>query len=1257
MHHKYFLLMGVAFSTLAISQSALAADPTDIGWGSVSGSLSKQTYSGNTDYNITEGNYLSVGSMITNTHEITVNSGAGMYNNDGAKSTYNSIVFEEGSHFYLPTVIDANLFIWDEKAGDYREATITGTSKGYEEAHNILVTSGSTLFANGGSPELYDIEVASGGFFKISASTILTNLTLNDNTLIWARNPNSSGTIAATEIYGDLVLHENAVIADYVTGNILDNDVDDGDFNLTKDITNLTLKGGVNPYFNGTGVISTTAAEEGEDPKTLTFAADDEATTENPTYWDLTELSMSGWNNAVAAANTVVDASDVENFTVKDDAVLNLDGTGENVTVENGGKITVAGGTLMDGLLIQGTAENGAVFDITLGENSSIDNLSLYGADPIDVTKDANDFTIGVGSTLHIEDGGSLTNSMIYGTADIKDGSTADGNLVLDGGELAVTGANIKDVTVDTGGTLTLSNTDVDDDATWEITKGSTLNGVDSDVVQALDTLILAGGLHEDLEDSLADGGNNLVLKNSDTMVDGTKIAGWNGVELQNTAMENHTATSGETLKADEDSTLKDLTVGSGSTLDAEDATLTGVIVIHKEATLVGDYTDIGTREGITTLGLNGGVNAGLGNNIQGNGNNGLELMDGEFDANATTFTNWNSIGVYNEGTLSNYTAENGMDLYVEVDSTLKNLTLEAGSNLTADSGAIISGKATVDAGANLGGSYDYTKIGNDVDELVLKKGMNVAFADGLTSNNNKATLRLTDGEYSLDSKVSGWKKIEAEANVKQEGDITLASGGTLHIASGRTWDFSGHSPFVGTISGNVINDGTMTALDSLHVSDPSADDRLTITGNYTAGSGAKLDIDVDAANKKADVLAVNGKVEGKTTLNLTFISNDDSNEAIQVVENNTASSTGSFAVGSIYGSPFAWEVAKQADGWYVEHKTEPGPGPEPGPEPGPGPEPEPEPVVILTPETGGYLGILRASFEQTRDMTRNVRGKIHEGLGFGGMSSGDDGDVRMWVAPAYSRAKVEKPLDFKADIKGIDAGFDFAGSNTKHRFGYLLSYRKGNYEFSGKGHRIRTDGKADVDITSWLNGLYYNYESNKFLFNAILYAGMQSADVNGKNGVKADSDAFEGGLGLELGYRNTFSNGYTVTPMLAVEHTIISWDDMEDNAGKKVRYDMAYMGEIDLGVKIERSYWDIFGSKVTWYLRPSVVQTITAGDKVVVTGLNAIDTLDDDTMFRIRLGGYYDLRNGLIGNAEAAYTGNSNYDNLSLNLGVRYDF
>lgn len=1164
--YKNFLMLGVAISAFHLDISNAVAQPNDmplnIGWNKVASDLTQnKNSSSGTDYVVSAGKYLYLTST-TDTKNITVESGAGFRIEDSLKKPFNHIVFEKDSYYYLPTVIGVEILdVYDEKATDmvasgdltvkensdgsfaingyedkysvikntddeyvvYRKGVIEGTISGKEKASNILITDSSTLFANGTNPTLTDIEVLSGGILAATKASTVTNLILHSGAGLAVKSKSATDH---TIILGDLVLDKDAVIYKTATsGNNNYPSLNNSDkyFNLTGDITNLTLVGGVNEYFNGTGKITTNAAQEGEAEKTLTFAASENATKENPTVWDLGTITMEGWNNSVAAQNTDVYATNVNNFTVSKDAKLTLGsedagGYGENLTAQSGSKIVITAGSTLTGLNI----EDGAFYDITLDKNSSFDETSVIHGKTGSFSQGNNvdNFVVTAGNTLRIVDNGTLSNSGIYGSVTLTD-TTASANTVYDGGIFSINGGTISDITLKNGADFTISSsTAVADGSTWEIEAEANLNNsVTSDIVSKIDTLVLTGGLHTDLKDYLASG-NNLIINNAADNVDGSQMTDWSTITVNNVAFDNHTAKSGETLTADENSTLSNLALEDGSVLDAADATFAGTLIVNKNATLKGE---------------------------------------------------------------------------------------------------------------------GYENIGQGLTELTLIGGLNTAFDNGL--NANGAILNLNDGEYTLGGNVSGWQTINANSNVKQTGDISLATGGSLLIADNTNWDFSGNSPFVGTISGDITNNGTMTAFDNLHAQTPNADDVLTITGNYTAGTSAQLDLDVDAEQDTADKFVVNGTITGSTTMNLAFVSEGDSQGAIQVVENDTALSSGDFVLGTIYGSPFEWQLEKQDNGWYIDHER--------------------KGVISVTPETGGYISLLGAAFEQTRDLTRNVRSKMYSDYCDGKNPSCaiDPTKVapRLWVAPVYSYAKIERPLEFDANITGLDAGFDFSPSRA-HRIGMLVSYRHGDYDFNGKGEKVKLSEKADVKIDSWLSGLYYGFNNGGLQFNSMLYVGKQKAEISGK-GVKSDGNAFESGLGLELGYSLYTSDNFTITPSLSMEHTIISYEDLKDNAGKTAEYDVAYQGELDFGVKFEKDYWLDNEHKTSWYVKPSFVQTFVAGGDVVVTGLDSIESLNDETLLRLRAGGYYDLQNGLVINAEGAYTANSKYKNMSVNLGLRYEF
>ena len=68
-------------------------------------------------------------------------------------------------------------------------------------------------------------------------------------------------------------------------------------------------------------------------------------------------------------------------------------------------------------------------------------------------------------------------------------------------------------------------------------------------------------------------------------------------------------------------------------------------------------------------------------------------------------------------------------------------------------------------------------------------------------------------------------------------------------------------------------------------------------------------------------------------------------------------------------------------------------------------------------------------------------------------------------------------------------------------------------------------------------------------------------------------------------------------------------------------------------------------------------MQTIVDGDEVNITGLGKTNTLDDETLGRIELGGRYGFTDQLSAYGWANYTFGSDYDATTVGLGLNYAF
>ena len=91
---------------------------------------------------------------------------------------------------------------------------------------------------------------------------------------------------------------------------------------------------------------------------------------------------------------------------------------------------------------------------------------------------------------------------------------------------------------------------------------------------------------------------------------------------------------------------------------------------------------------------------------------------------------------------------------------------------------------------------------------------------------------------------------------------------------------------------------------------------------------------------------------------------------------------------------------------------------------------------------------------------------------------------------------------------------------------------------------------------------------------------------------------------------------------------------------------------EAELGAKLEKQFDN---AKV--YVKPSVIQTLTDDDSVLITGLSRVDTYHNQTLGRIEIGGRYGFTDALFGYAWTNYTFGVSYDAFSGGVGFSYSW
>ena len=133
-----------------------------------------------------------------------------------------------------------------------------------------------------------------------------------------------------------------------------------------------------------------------------------------------------------------------------------------------------------------------------------------------------------------------------------------------------------------------------------------------------------------------------------------------------------------------------------------------------------------------------------------------------------------------------------------------------------------------------------------------------------------------------------------------------------------------------------MANSGALSLADA----SPAADDKTTVTGDYSGATGSvlKLDTVLGDSSSASDLLIVNGASSGTTTVqvsNAGGLGAATAGNGILLVQVNGASN-GSFVLagGSITAGQFSYTLHQIGTNWYLQSAAVPPPPPPPPPPP-----------------------------------------------------------------------------------------------------------------------------------------------------------------------------------------------------------------------------------------------------------------------------------------------------------------------------------
>lgn len=530
------------------------------------------------------------------------------------------------------------------------------------------------------------------------------------------------------------------------------------------------------------------------------------------------------------------------------------------------------------------------------------------------------------------------------------------------------------------------------------------------------------------------------------------------------------------------------------------------------------------------------------------------------------------------------------------------------------------------------GNADDAFYIKNANLSLTAKENSSITFDDDINGNN-----------YNIDVYGDGTGVVRFNGLVKNVNDMNLHENSITHLG----------------INANIDAKNFYTEGNASIIKNPSIMAMSSSKGNTPL---LTVDVYVDRATNKvhSGTITVDGDISGKTHILVNALNPDildDYHNAITpflYAPNDDEETSAVFEVSRVNGSPYLWyadanviEKPERGNVWYLSLTDKLNPNFD---------------RTQVVPEVVSYIGLHSAAIEQTRNVSRIVRDqaaalKTHcVGTKCGLYEDSWNGKPLMnaWAYVDYETSTIDKPVDIDADIWGVTGGFDLQ-SNVNHKLGIFASYRQGDYDLSGKGAQHHAKSGSQIDIDSYLGGLYYRYDKNDWWAFATLFGGIQKADLKTDDGiVDTDTDGSQFGMSLEGGKLYSLAQDLTLEPSFGVFYTQVDFDNIRDNNGKTAKYDTVQHWELEAGIKLEKSFGLSEGTAKV-YFKPSLIQTLTDNDKVTITGMYPVSTYHDQTLGRFELGGKVSIGWSWSLYSWVNYTYGSSYDAIAAGAGLNY--
>ena len=633
-------------------------------------------------------------------------------------------------------------------------------------------------------------------------------------------------------------------------------------------------------------------------------------------------------------------------------------------------------------------------------------------------------------------------------------------------------------------------------------------------------------------------------------------------------------------------------------------------------------------------------------------------------------------------------------------------LSVAADNALGASSGALTLNGGTLQLGStfNLAASRAVSVTANN--GTIDTQGFNSTIAQGITG---AGTLtKLGSGTLTLNgaNSYTGGTQVSAGTVIVGDGSsasAALSGGGAVTVASGAT--LGGY----GSVTGNVTNNGTLSAANAVtslasgatgnfqingnltnagvvQLGGTGVGNTLTVAGNYVGQSGTiGLNSYLGSDGAASDKLIISGgSTSGTSTLKVTNVGGPGAQtmaDGIQVVQatNGGTTSAGAFTLsgGTVNAGAYSYYLVRggtaagSGNNWYLRNTvtattpTAPVDAAVGTPAaiteaiaeatPGAGPVPiyrDSVPLYAEAPAVARQLGLLQIDTFHDRQGEQGLlteNGKL------------PDAWARVWGGNTKLSQQGDVNPSFDGTVWGMQVGQDLVADTQsnghRNHYGVLLGFSRATGDVNGFALAQQGFGVGSLQVNAYdLGGYWTHVAPSGWYTDAILMGSALTVRTSANDNVRGSANGKAVTGSVEAGLPIPLAQNLTLEPQAQLVWRWTSLNTFNDGAS-----DVSWNnGNTFLARAGARLQWSFTSGGVNWkpYLRLNVLRSFGADDKTTFSGSTTIGTQVGQTAGQIGAGLVAQITQRASAYATVSYLtnlGGEHQRTLMGNAGVRW--